>query len=88
MPCALEAVYRQEIDAEGDGAAGMPDRGAFVQDCAAGVFQLCDDGAGGVAGCFDDGDVGVDDCLGVGAVVWGDEGGEEGQVYGEGVRGH
>lgn len=66
----------------------MPDRGAFVQDHAAGGFQLLDDGAGGVAGRFDDADAGVDDGGGVAVVVGGDEGWEEGQVDAEGVGGH
>lgn len=56
----------------------MPDRGAFVQDCDAGGFQLRDDGARGVAGCFDDADAFGDDDGGVGVVVGWDEGGEEG----------
>lgn len=88
MARALEAVDGEEVDAEVDGALRVPDRGAFVQDGAAGGFQLLDDGTGGVAGRFDDPDAGVDDGLGVAMVVWRDEGGEEGQVYGEGVGGH
>ncbi len=87
MAGALEAVDGEEVDAEGDGGSGVPDRGAFVQDGAAGSFELLDDGAGAVAGCFDDGDAGFYNSEGVGVVVGGDEGGEEGQVYGEGVGG-
>lgn len=78
MARALEAVDRQEIHPEVDGALGVPDRGAFVQDGAAGGFELLDDGAGGVAGCFDYPDPAVYDGLGVAVVVRGDEGGEEG----------
>lgn len=85
---ALEAVDRQEIHPEVDGALRVPDRGAFVQDGAAGGFQLLDDRAGGVTGRLDDPDARVYDGLGVTVVVWWDEGGEEGQVYGEGVGGH
>lgn len=85
---ALEAVDGEEVDAEGDGAPGVPDRGALVQDGAAGGLELPDHGAGGVAGRFDDADPLVDDGLGVAVVVGGDEGGEEGQVHAEGVWGH
>lgn len=88
MAGALEAVDGEEVDAVLDGAPGVSDRGAFVQDGAAGGFELGDDGAGAVAGRFDDADAAVDDGLGVGVVVGRDEGGEEGQVHAEGVGGH
>ena len=88
MPGALEPVDRQEIHAEVDGALGVPDRGAFVEDGAAGRFQLPDDRPGGVTGRFDNLDPFVYDGLRVAVVVWRDEGGEEGQVHAEGVRGH
>lgn len=78
MAGALEAVDGEEVDAELDGALGVPDRGAFVQDGAVGGFELGDDGAGTVAGCFDDSDAAFYDGEGVGVVVWRDEGGEEG----------
>ncbi len=87
MAGALEAVDGEEIDAELDGRFGVPDRGAFVQDDDARGFELRDDGARGVAGCFDDSDAFGDDDGGVGVVVWGYEGGEEGQVDGEGGGG-
>lgn len=83
MARALEAVDGEEIDAELDGRFGVSDRGAFVQDDDARGFELRDDGAGGVAGCFDDSDAFGYDDGGVGVVVWGYEGGEEGQVDGE-----
>lgn len=85
---ALEAVDRQKVHAEVDGALGVPDRGAFVQDGAAGGFELLDDGAGGVACGLNDPDARVYDRLGVAVVVRRDESGEEGQVHGEGVGGH
>ncbi len=88
MARALEAVDGEEVDAEVGRADGVPDRGAFVQDDAAGGFELPDHGARAVAGRFDDADPRVDDGEGVGVVVGGDEGGEEGQVHAEGVRGH
>ena len=75
---AFEAVDGEEVDAEVYGALRVSDRGAFVQDGAAGGFELPDDGAGGVAGRFDDADPGVYDGLGVAVVVWWDKGGEEG----------
>lgn len=84
---ALEAVDAQKVDAELDGALGVADGGALVQDDAAGLFQLGDDGAGAVAGRLDNGDALVDDGLGVGAVVGGVERGQEGDVDGEGVLG-
>lgn len=88
MPGALEAVDGEEVDAEGDGALRVPDRGALVQHGAAGRFELPDHGPGRVAGRFDNRDAGVDDGEGVGVVVGGHEGGEQGQVHAEGVRGH
>ena len=88
VPGAFEAVNGEEVDAEVYGALRVPDRGAFVQDGAAGGFQLLYDGAGGVASCFDDGDAGVYDGLGVAVVVGWDEGGEQGQIYAEGAVGH
>lgn len=68
----------------------MPDGSAFVDDGAGrrGGFELFDHGTGAVAGGFDDADAGVDDNLGVAVIVGGDEGGEEGEVYAEGVGGH
>lgn len=42
---ALEAVDAQKVDAQLDGALRVADRGALVQDCDVGLFQLCDDGA-------------------------------------------
>ncbi len=84
MACAFEAIDAKEIHPEFDGAFGVSDRGAFMEDDYAGFFQLRDYGAGGVAGRFDDADAFGDDDGGVAVVVWGDEGGEEGEVYGEG----
>ena len=75
---ALEAVDGEEVDAELRGAQRVPDRGAFVQDHAAGGLQLPDHGARTVAGGFHDADPGVDDGLRVGVVVWGLKGREEG----------
>lgn len=57
---AFEAVDGEEVDAEFDGGLGVSDRGAFVQDGAAGGFQLFDYRAGTVACCFDDADSAVD----------------------------
>lgn len=87
MARALEAVDGEKIDAKLDGRFGVPDRGAFVQDDDARGFELRDDGARGVAGCFDNSDAFRDDDGGVGVVVGGYEGGEEGQVDGEGGGG-
>lgn len=75
---ALEAVDGEEVHTEVDGALRVPDRGAFVQDGAAGGFELLDNGARGVAGRLDNSDARVDDGLGVAVVVRRDEGGEEG----------
>lgn len=82
---ALEAVDGEEVDAELDGGDGVTDGGALVEDGDAGALELGDDGAGGVASRLDNCDALVDDGLGVCAVVGGHEGGEEGQVDGEGV---
>lgn len=84
----LEAVNGKEVHAELDGGLGVADCRALVQDDGAGLLQLGDDGAGVVTGGLDDLDSFVDDYLGVGAVVGGNHGGEEGQVYSEGVFGH
>lgn len=88
MPGALEAVDAQEIHPEIDGRLRVPDGGAFVKDGAPGCLQLLDDGPRGVSGRLDDADPGVDDCLGVAVVVGRHEGGEEGQVHGEGTLCH
>jgi hypothetical protein len=87
---AFEAINREEVDAEFDGAQGVADRGALVQDDTGrvGFFQLLDDGAWAVAGGFHDADSLFQEDAGVGGVVWGHHGGEEGEVYSEGVRGH
>lgn len=87
MASTFEAVNAQKVDAELDGTLGVADGGALVQDDAAGLFQLGDDGAGAVAGRLDDVDALVDDGLGVGAVVGGVERGQEGDVDGKGVFG-
>lgn len=85
---ALEAVDGEEVDAELDGALGVADGGALMQDEGADSLELLDDGAGAVAGGLDDLDALVDDDLGVRAVVWGNHGGEEGDVHAEWVFGH
>ena len=109
VPSAFESIDGQEVDPEFYSGLRVPDGGAFVDDDAAGVFELLDDRARGVSGGFDDADAGGDDGGGVGCVfgrvrdvgvvgerggwggtvvVGGDEGGEQGQVYGEGTGGH
>ena len=65
----------------------MSDRGAFVQDDAAVGFEEFDYRAGAVAGRFDDFDSLVDAHLRVFGVRGGIHGGQEGDVYAEGVRG-
>ena len=84
MACTFEAIDTKEIHPEFDGAFGMSDCGAFMKDDYACFFQLRDHGAGGVAGRFDDADAFGDDDGGVAVVVRWDEGGEEGEVHGEG----
>ena len=85
---ALEPVDREEVDAEFDGGLGVADRRALVQDDRVVLLEHLDYGAGRVAGGFDDADAFVDHDLGV-LGVWGwVDGGEEGDVYAEGVFGH
>lgn len=84
---ALEAVDAEEVDAHLDGALGVADGGALVQDDNAGLLELGNDGARGVAGRLDNLDALIDDGLGVGAVVGGHHGGQEGNVDTEGVLG-
>ena len=88
VPCALEAVDAEEVDAEFDGGDGVADGGALVQDDDAGLLEHFDDGPGGVAGGFDDLDAFVDHDLGVLGVRGCVHGGEEGDVDAEGERGH
>lgn len=88
MASALEAVDGEEVDAELNGALGMADGGALMQDEGADGLELLDDGARAVAGGLDDSDALVDDDLGVCAVVRRNHGGEEGDVHAEGVFGH
>lgn len=58
-----------------------------MQHDAPGLLELGDDGAWAVARGLDDADALVDDGLSVGAVVWRVDGGQEGDVDGEGVLG-
>ena len=84
---ALEAVDAEKIDAQADGALGVADAGALVQDGDAGLFELLDDGAGGVTRSLDNVDPLVDDGLGVGAVVRRDESRQKGDIDGKGTVG-
>lgn len=83
----LEAVDAEEINTQFDGALGVADGGALVQDDDAGGLELADDGAGRVTGGLDDLDALVDDGLRVGRVVGRQHGGQQRQVDGEGVLG-
>ena len=65
----------------------MPDRGALVQDGAAGFFEFLDERARAGAGGLDDADAGRDYGVCVGGVVWRVYGGEQSEVDGEGVGG-
>lgn len=88
LPCALEAVDGQEVDAHLDSADGVADGSALVQDDDAGLLELGDDRAGAVAGRLDDLDALLDDGVSVGAVVRRDHGGQQRHVDSEGVLGH
>lgn len=83
----LEAVNGQEVDAELNGALGMANGSALVEDNDAGLLQLLDDRAGRVACRLDNLDTLVNDGLGVGTVVRRDHGREESDVDGEGLLG-
>jgi hypothetical protein len=87
---AFEAVDGQEVDAELDGAEGVPDGGALVQDDAGrlGFLEHLDDGAGRVAGRLDDADAFVEDGLRVARVVGRVDGGQQGEVDAEGLVRH
>lgn len=87
MAGALEAIDAQEIDAEADGRFRVPDRGALVDDDAAGLLEQPDHGARRVARRFHDPDPAVDDGLRVGEVVGRVERGQEREVDAERVRG-
>lgn len=89
MACAFETVDRQEIYAEFDGAEGVPDCGAFVQDYAGGrgFFEHFDDGAGRISCGFDYADSGVENRLGVAGVVGRVDGGEKSEIYAKGFVG-
>lgn len=84
---ALEAVNGEEVDAELDGAQGVADGGALVQDNDAGLLELRDDGARRVTGRLDNLDALVDDGLRVGGVVGGHHGGQQRHVDGKGLLG-
>ena len=66
----------------------MADGGAFVKNCTIGGFELLNDRSGTVARCFDDPDTLIDDDFRVAVIVWGYEGGQEGEIDAEWVLGH
>ena len=66
----------------------MADGGTFVENCTIGGFELLDDRSGTVARCFDDPDTLIDDDFRVAVIVWGYEGGQEGEIDAEWVLGH
>lgn len=84
---AFETVNGEEVDTELDGALGMANGGALVEDGDAGLLQLRNDRPGRVSGSLDNLDAFVDDSLGVSAVVGRNHGGEESDVDTEGVLG-
>lgn len=84
---ALEAVDAEEVDAQLDGALGVADGGALVQDGDARGLELADDGAGRVAGRLDDAHALVDDGLRVRRVVGRQHRRQQRQVDGERVLG-
>ena len=87
MAGALEAVDAEEIDAELDGALGVLDARALVQDDDASGLELLNHGSRRVACRLDNLDALIDDGLGKGAVVWWHERGEEGDVDAKGALG-
>lgn len=86
-PSTLETVNTQKVHPQLDGTLGVADGRALVQHDAPGLFELRDNGARAVACRLDDPDALVDDGLGIGAVVWGVERGQKGDVHAEGVFG-
>lgn len=87
MPCTLEAVNAEEVNAKLDGALSVTDSSALVQDSDAGLLQLRDDGTRRVARRLDDTNPLVNDSLRVGAVVGWYDGGQKRDVDGERFRG-
>ena len=85
---ALEAVDAEEVNAQVDGALGVPDRRALVQDDGVDGLELLDDGPRAVASRLDDLDALVDHHLCVCAVVRRRHGREECDVHAEGLVGH
>lgn len=86
VACTFETVDGEEIYAEFDGAEGVPDCGAFVEDYAGGrgFFEHFDDWPGRISCGFDYADSGVENRLGVAGVVRGVDGGEQGEIYAKG----
>lgn len=87
MPRTLKPINTQKIDSQLNRALRMPDRRALMQDHTPRSLQLLDDRPGGVARGLDDADAFLDDDARVGRVVGGLQGGQQGQVHGEGVGG-
>lgn len=90
MACALETVNREEVDAEFDGALGVPDSSALVQDdtrwrCG---FELFDDGSWTISRSLDNANALFDNNARVGWVIGWLESGEEGEVDAEWLVGH
>lgn len=84
---AFETVNGEEVDTELNGALGMANSGALVEDGDAGLLQLRNDRSGGVSSGLDDLNALVDDGLGVSAVVGRNHGWEQSDVDTEGILG-
>lgn len=86
LPGAFEAVDAEKVDAQLDGALGVPDGRALVENNDAGVLEHLDHGTRAVAGRLDDLDALLDDNTCVGCIVGWYECRQERNVDGEGVR--
>lgn len=87
MARTLKPINTQKVHPKLDRALRMANGRALVQHDTPGLFQLRNDRAGAVTSRLDDADPFVNDGLGVGAVVWGVERGQQGDVDGKGVLG-
>lgn len=87
MARAFKSIDGEEINTQFNGRFRMSDSGAFMQYDYPRFFQLRDDRTGGITRRFNNPDTFGYDDAGVGMVIWWDEGGEEGEVYGEGGSG-
>lgn len=83
LPGALEPVDAQEVNTKLHGGLGMPDSGALVQDDAAGLLQLGDDGTRRVTSRLNNLDSLINGNLGISLVVWRNKGREQGDVDAE-----